>query len=124
VTFEHTLNKSVSGNAEFLAKRLAQLDPTQRWQILVRPYKSKRSIYQNSRLWKLYNELGLHIGHSPDEVHQLMGWKFLRELKTVNGERVEVIKSTTKLNTAQMVEYQDAIERWASEIGFVFEGEK
>jgi len=84
------------------------------------PFKSTRSTEQNSRYWKLLTELGQHIGHTPDETHTLMGFKFLRELKTINGEAVEVIKSTTKLNTQQMADYQNAIERWASEIGFYF----
>ena len=120
---DFTLNKAVTGNYEFLIKRLAQLDPSIRWSIKAVPFKSTRSTEQNSRLWKLYNDLGTYIGHSPDEVHQLMGYKFLRELKTVNGEALEVIKSTTKLNTKDMAEYQEAIERWASEIGFVFQRE-
>ena len=117
---EFTLNKAVAGNYDFLLKRLAQLDPTIRWSIKASPFKSTRSTEQNSRLWKLYTELGKYIGEEPDEVHQLCGYKFLRELKTVNGESVEVIKSTTKLNTKEMTEYQDAIERWASDIGFYF----
>lgn len=123
MTFTHVLNKSVKGNQDFLVKRLGDLDPTQRWSVKVEPFKSTRSIEQNSRLWKLYNDLGAYIGHSPDEVHQLMGYKFLRELKTVNGEAVEVIKSTTKLNTKAMTEYQESIERWAVDIGFVWGGE-
>ena len=116
-----TLNKAVAGNYDFLLKRLDALDPTIRWSIKASPFKSTRSNEQNSRLWKLYTELGAYIGHSPDEVHELMGYKFLRELKTVNGEAVEAIKSTTKLNTKAMTEYQEQIERWASEIGFYFE---
>jgi membrane-associated protease RseP (regulator of RpoE activity) len=118
---DHTLNKAVSGNYEFLVKRLDALDPTQRWQVTVKPFKTTRSTEQNSRLWKLYTELGQYIGHSPDEVHQLMGYKFLRELKTVNSEPVEVIKSTTKLNTKDMTTYMEAIEQWAAEIGYVWE---
>ena len=120
---DFTLNKAVTGNYDFLLKRLAQLDPSIRWSIKAVPFKSTRSTEQNSRLWKLYNDLGAYIGHSPDEVHQLMGWKFLRELKTVNGEPVEVIKSTTKLNTKEMTDYQEAIENWASDIGFVWSGQ-
>jgi hypothetical protein len=120
---DHTLNKAVAGNYSFLIKRLDALDPTVRWQVSVKPFKSTRSTEQNSRLWKLYTELGQYIGHSPDEVHQLMGYKFLRELKTVNNEPLEVIKSTTKLNTKDMTDYQDAIVRWAADIGFVWGGE-
>jgi hypothetical protein len=120
---DFVLNKAIGGNYDFLITRLSQLDPTVRWSVKAKPFKSTRSTEQNSRLWKLYNDLGEHIGHSPDEVHQLMGYKFLRELKTVNGEAVEIIKSTTKLNTKDMAEYQESIERWASEIGFYFERE-
>ena len=121
--FRHILDKSIPRNYEYFNGRIASLDPNVRWTINVAPFKSTRSIEQNSRLWKLYTLLGQHIGHTPDEVHELMGFKLLRELKTINGEQVEVIKSTTKLNTKEMTDYQDAIERWASEIGFYFESE-
>jgi hypothetical protein len=120
---DHTLNKAVSGNYSFLIKRLDALDPSQRYQVSVRPYKSQRSLDQNSRLWQLYTQLGEYIGHEAGEVHLLMGYKFLRSQKVVNGEVVDVIKSTTKLNTKDMTEYQDAIVRWAADIGFVWGGE-
>jgi len=120
MTFNHTLDKSIPRNVEYLNEQIARLDPMIRWSIKAVPFKSTRSTEQNSRYWKLLTELGHHIGHSPDEVHQLMGYKFLRELKTVNGENVEVIKSTTKINTKSMAEYQDAIERFGAEIGFYF----
>lgn len=116
----HTLNKAVSGNYEYLLKRINTLDPETKWQVNIVEYKSRRSLEQNSRLWKLYNDLGQYIGHSPDEVHQLCGFKFLRYQTVVNGETIEAINSTTKLNTQEMTDYQDAIVRWASEIGFVW----
>jgi hypothetical protein len=120
MTFTHILDKSIPRNVEFMQDRFNKLDPTVRWSVNVEPFKSTRSKEQNSRLWKLYTELGKYIGESPDAIHELMGYKFLRELKTINGQVVEIIKSTTKLNTKQMGEYQDAIERWAAEIGFYF----
>lgn len=116
----HTLNKQVAGNYEFLLTRLNQLDPTVRYTVKVTEYKSQRSIDQNSRLWSLYTDLGRYIGHSPDEVHQLMGYKFLRELKSINGEQYENIKSTTKLKVDEMTEYMEAIERFGADIGFVW----
>lgn len=116
----HTLNKAVAGNYEYLIKRMDTLDPNTRWQVNIVEYKGKRSVEQNSRLWKLYNDLGQYIGHSPDEVHQLMGYKFLRYQTIVNGEAIEAIKSTTKLNTQEMTDYQDAIVRWAADIGFIW----
>lgn len=119
--FEHILNKQVKGNAEYLQDRISRLEPTRKWVISCREYKSKRSIEQNSRLWAMYNEIGAYIGENPDRVHDLMKWKFLRYQDVINGETVELVKSTTKLNTKEMTEYQDAIERWAAEIGFYAE---
>lgn len=120
---QHILNKAVAGNYENLLRQLDGLTPTTRWQVTVSDYKIKRSICQNSRLWKIYNDIGKHIGESPDKVHQLMGFKFLRYQTEVNGETIEAIKSTTKLNTHEMTDYQDAIVRWAADIGFVWSDE-
>lgn len=120
MSFTHVLDKSIPRNVEFMHERFNQLDPMTRWMVKVEPYKTTRTNEQNSRLWKLYTELGKYIGESPDAIHELMGYKFLRELKEINGQSVEIIKSTTKLNTKQMVEYQDAIEHWAAQIGFFF----
>lgn len=121
MTFTHILDKSLQRNLDYFNERISQLDVTRRWTIKVSEYKSKRSSEQNRRLWLLYNAIGKNIGETPDNVHQLMGYKFLRYQHTVNGESVESIKSTTKLNTKQMTEYQDSIEMWCSEIGFIFD---
>lgn len=91
------------------------------WSIEIKPRKSKRTNGQNSRLWKLYTEFGKFLGLEPDEVHQLMGYKFLRYQKEVNGKIEEFIKSTTGLDTKEMGEYQDAIERFGAGMGFIFE---
>lgn len=108
-------------NRSSLIDKINHLDPTRLWVCNIVEKKSKRSVDQNSRLWKLYTELGNHIGLEPDELHQLMGYKFLRYQKDVNGKTEEFIKSTTKLTTADMANYQDSIERWGAEAGFVFE---
>jgi hypothetical protein len=119
---DFTLNKAVAGNEEFLISRIKQLDPTKRWQIKAVEYKSKRSLEQNSRLWDLYTALGKYIGEDASRVHELMGYQFLRSQTVIAGVQVEIIKSTTKLNTQEMCDYQDAIERWATDIGFVWGG--
>jgi hypothetical protein len=105
-------------NRSSLFEALSNLDPTRLYDVEWRERKSKRTIDQNSRLWGvLYKQLGDHIGLDNDEVHQMCGYKFLRYQKEVNGKTQEFIKSTTKLNTAEMADYQDAISRWASELG-------
>lgn len=110
-------------NVDNFISKLKQLDLTNvRYVANVVEKKSNRTIEQNSRLWKLYTELGNHIGETPDNVHELMGYKFLREQKIINGETVETIKSTTKLNTAEMAQYQTQIEIWANQqLGFYFD---
>jgi hypothetical protein len=108
-------------NRQFLVSKLERLDPHVIWHVSIRKKKSKRSLDQNRRLWDLYGAIGDYIGEDKYSIHELMGYKFLRELKTVGGETVEVIKSTTNLSTKDMADYQDAIERWAAEIGFIWE---
>ena len=105
-----------------VAQLTAMANSGEDWVVSAKLKQTSRSIQQNSRLWALYTALGLHIGETPDRMHELMGFKFLRELKTVNGEAIEVVKSTTKLTTAQMASYQESIERWANmELGFIFQ---
>ncbi len=108
-------------NRASLIEKIQRLDPYKLWVCNIIEKKSKRTIEQNSRLWSLYTALGNYIGLDADEVHELMAYKFLRYQKEVNGKVEEFVKSTTKLNTAEMVEYQDAIERWGAQIGFLFD---
>ncbi len=111
-----------STNRDSLVAKLMSLDPNTVWMVSAKPRKDKRTIEQNRRLWDLYTAIGDHIGETKDRVHELMGWKFLRYQDVVAGQQVELIKSTTKLNTKEMAEYQEAIERWAAmELGFVWD---
>lgn len=111
-----------ASNEAALIDKIKRLDKSATlYTVNIRPKKSKRSIEQNSRLWKLYTEFGKHLGLESDEVHQLMGYKFLRYQKEVNGVAEEFIKSTTKLNTKEMTDYQDSIERFGVELGFVMD---
>jgi hypothetical protein len=107
-------------NRDGLCEKIRQLSPLVLWTCTIREKKSKRTIDQNKRLWALYNYLGAELGLEADEVHQLMGFKFLRYQKQVGDKAEEFIKSTTKLTTAEMVDYQESIERWALQGGFYF----
>lgn len=108
-------------NRDAFCKTVYERDVTKKWVYSWHEFKSKRTIDQNSRLWAIYKQIGEHIGLDSDEVHQLCGYKFLRYQKEVNGKTEEFITSTTKLNTAEMADYQDAISRWASELGIWIE---
>ena len=118
MTFNYDLNAS---NRKGLDARLDQLDCTNTvWHVIVKPKKSKRSLEQNSRYWKLVTGLGKQLGYEADEMHDICRFKFLRNAIEIEGERLPLLTSTTKLTTAQMVDYQDAIERWGVSMGFVF----
>ncbi len=120
---DHTLNKAVAGNYAFLIKRLDALDPTVKWQISARPYKSKRSNAQNSRYWAFLTAFGDHLGYTRDEMHDLCKYKFLSVVVGINNEFLTKLKSTPKTNTKEFAEYCEACERWAASLGFVWGGE-
>ena len=113
-----SLSKS---NLPYLIAKLQALDLSLGYVVSAKIRTTSRSIEQNSRLWKLYNALGMYIGEHQDKVHELCGYKFLRYQDIISGESVELIKSTTKLSTKDMGTYQDQIEEWAATIGFFFD---
>jgi len=109
-------NLSKQNVSHFIAK-LENLDFSLGYVADVTLKKTTRSIEANRRLWAIYNQIGAYIGESPDKIHELMKWKFLRYQDVVNGETIETVKSTTKLNTTEMADYQRNIEVWASDMG-------
>lgn len=111
-----------ASNRPGLNARLDALDCTNTvWHVSVKPKKSKRSGEQNSRYWKLLTDFGKHLGYGSDEMHDICRFKFLRNAIEIDGEKFPLLKTTTKLTTTEMVDYQDAIERWAASMGFVFD---
>ena len=86
--------------------------------ITIEENKEKRTAEQNDRLWHLYTSIGNHLGYTPDEMHTLMRFKFLRSAREKDGEVIEVIKSTTKLSVKDMSDYQTSIEIWAGQLGW------
>jgi len=109
-------------NHDALFANLKNLDPTQRFKVEVKLWKSKRSIEANKRYWALISGFGKHIGYSQDEMHEICRFKFLRNFIELEGEKIPVMQSTTKLNVSQFNDYMEAIERWANSLGYFFEG--
>jgi hypothetical protein len=108
-------------NQAGLINKLQSLDPTVKHEITIRVWKSKRSGEQNSRYWALLTGLGKHIGYEADEMHDIVRFKFMRNAIEIEGEKLPLLKSTTKLTTADMAELQDKIERWGHNLGYFFE---
>ena len=105
-------------NLPMLVEKLKSLDFTHRWRVTVTDAKLNRSVEQNERLWELYTGLGNHLGIEKDKIHELMGYKFLRYQTEIAGNAIELIKSTTKLTTSEMAEYQQQIEVWGQTMGW------
>ena len=105
-------------NLENLITKLRLLDWTKSWRVTVVEAKANRSLEQNLRLWELYTSVSNHLGIEKDKIHELMGYKFLRYQTEIAGNAIELIKSSTKLTTSEMSEYQHQIEIWAQTMGW------
>jgi hypothetical protein len=97
---------------------LMDFQSDKQWQVVIQERNSDRSLEQNARLWDLYTSIGNHLGYTPDEMHDLMGYKFLLVVKYVGLEKITKIRSTTDLSVKEMGEYQMKIESWASNLGW------
>ena len=105
-------------NLENLIHKLKELDFSKRWRVTVTDAKLNRSLEQNERLWELYTSIGNHLGLDKQQVHELMSYRLLRYQTVIGGFPVELIKSTTKLTTSEMTDYQHQIEVWAQTMGW------
>lgn len=114
----------VKSNLPVLVARLNDLldsDDPDNWQVLIKKRADSRSVEQNARLWSLYTSIGNYLGYDAEEVHQLMGFKFLLIEKYVGKDKITLVRSTTKLNVKEMAEYQEKIEAWAANMGWSYE---
>lgn len=108
-------------NLRDLIIQIDKLDKDTIWQVTIKERKIQRTADQNKRLWKLYTVIGDYLGYSAEEMHELITYKFLRQVKVINGEKLVHIPSTSSLSVDDMVEYQKQIEFWAStEFGMSF----
>lgn len=110
-------------NLPVLVARLNDLveDESTNYQVLIKIRDSSRSIEQNAKLWELYTSISNYLGyHSAQEIHELLGFKFLLEHKFIGKEEITRIKSTTKLSVKEMSDYIQKIEAWASNLGWSF----
>ena len=83
--------------------------------------RKERSIPQNSYYHgAIVSVLSEETGYTPDEIHEVLKWKFLKKEVTINGESCISTKSTRDLSTAEFEDYLDQIRVWASsELGIL-----
>ena len=108
-------------NLPVLVARLNDLvEQEGNWQVVIKEKESDRSLEQNARLWELYTSVGNYLGYTSQDVHDLMGYKFLLIEKNVGSDKITKVQSTTKLSVKDMAAYQEKIEAWASNLGWSF----
>ena len=74
--------------------------------------KQFRSLNENDYYWGVViEEISDFTGFSPQEVHELLKWKFLRIVKG----KLESCRSTTNLSVGEFEDYLSQIRQWASE---------
>ncbi len=110
-------NDSIVVNAE--RALWAALNTGEIWEMILQPFKSKRSKAQNRLYHSWINHLSNYTGHDHDDLCEYFKKRFLgAELKEVFGVEVEVPKSTTKLNVKEFTEYLERIEAVSYEMGY------
>lgn len=114
-----TLKKKISGNAEGSIQSLfGNLDPDKFYDVEVAEHKDSRSIQQNKLYWSLITEMSSYLGHTTDEVHDLMRYKFLSYKELIGNEEVTRVPSTTQLSIKAFNEYYDQVSQFAYGLGF------
>ena len=95
---------------EGLMKEDISLLPDGNYELIIRKEKKSRSNNQNRYLWGVvYKIIANETGHTEEEVHEHMKWRFLRK----HG-RLETVKSTSDLNTKEFEEYTENIRRFGA----------
>lgn len=102
------------------------LEPGKPMELILKPYKKGRSLSQNGLMWKWINKaaevLGNDLGYDAEDMHEIFKAKFLpasgRKLIEIDGEPYERL-STKRLNTKEMSEYMNAIDRFCASFGCV-----
>lgn len=101
-------------------------DISEPMELVLRPAKSRRSVEQNARYWRLMRELSSIVWldgrqYSPEIWHEYMARTFIGS-EDLPGGGVKAI-STTTLNVEQFGDYMTQIEAWCAEQGYqVMEG--
>lgn len=100
------------------------LDVSKPWSVTIEPFKKKRSLSQNSLMWKWLNEVAAHVqretGQDADDVHEFFKRKFLTpQVVEIGGETI-MKYSTKNLTVADMTEYMNRVYAFVtSELGIL-----
>jgi hypothetical protein len=103
-----------------IARRINDLRGVYR--IEVTRYRPRRSDRQNRYMWpcmvqpfaQFLRDQGEE--YTDQQAHELLKAKFLRKTVEIKGERLDVVGSTTELDTSQFNEYLDKVAAWLADM--------
>lgn len=95
-------------------------------EVIIRPYKSTRSLEQNAYLHKLLADIAAFTGDDLESTKLQMKSLFLQPLarhKLPSGDVYVTYMSTASMNVGQLSEFCEMIQAWAiNELGFIRNG--
>jgi len=106
---------------KFAIASLQKLNLEKLWEVVIRPYKTPRTLDQNALIHKWLTVIATETGNDMEDVKEALKAKFLPpRFVEIDGETFEVRRSTAKLNVAEMSEFCTRIQAWAaSELGLI-----
>jgi len=84
-------------------------------EIVVKKWRKKRSLNQNSLYWVWLQIISEDLGYTTEELHDSFRSMFL----TDRSKKIPLIRSTTALNTLEFIQYLKKIEKEANELGII-----
>ena len=89
-------------------------------EVIVRPYKSKRSLEQNALWHTMVGELAQKMGYTPIEMKGILKYA-LGYYHEIQGKqrKIMIFDETSKMSVEQLTTLIDQTYQWASEKGVV-----
>ena len=82
--------------------------------------KNKRTLSQNALMWMWFTCISRETGQPVQDIHDIYCARLLsRTAVTPRGEIVRVYGQTSKLSTAEMTEFMNAVQADAAEMGII-----
>lgn len=91
----------------------------------IKQWRDKRSIPQNQTMWMWNTEIANHIkkktgqDFDPEDIHELLKQLFCPVTEITIGSTTASVKSTKRLDKAQMHRYLEQVDAWAAEKGIM-----
>ncbi len=98
------------------------LDDDRPLEVVIRPYRSKRTLEQNAYYWRLIGEIADFTGDDKESVSLERKARFLAPVKVVelpDGSKAAAFPSTADMTVKELATFCEIIEAWAvRELGF------